>query len=211
VKVKINDVELTLMPEKALYREDAKLLVIADVHLGKANHFRKAGIPIPAEAQKDDYTNLENLLRKTKAEQVYFLGDLFHSSFNRDWHFFTDLIALFPEVKFTLVKGNHDLINKTLFKKLGIEVVDKIEDEQFIYTHEPLARKRKKLNIAGHIHPGFAISGRARQHVKLPCFHLSNNQLILPAFGVLTGLFCLEKTGTTEIYAILPSGLRHIK
>lgn len=94
--ININNFEFTLLFEKALYKPDEQLLIIADVHLGKAAHFRKGGISIPAQAQVADYENLKKLFHKVNPKKVYFLGDLFHSSYNNDWNYFCDLIALFP-------------------------------------------------------------------------------------------------------------------
>jgi uncharacterized protein len=207
----INKFQFTLLPQKALYKNDERLLIITDVHLGKANHFRKGGISIPAQAQVADYENLTNLLKETDPLKVYFLGDLFHSTFNRDWHYFCDLIALFPEIKFTLVKGNHDLIDHQLFKDICIDVVDTIEDDSFIYSHEPLTNVAAgKVNVVGHIHPGVVLTGIGRQSLKLPCFYLTDRMLVLPAFGVLTGLYTMDQTAGVSIFAVLPESVKKI-
>ena len=202
--IEINNFLFTLLPEKALYKEDERLLIIADVHLGKASHFRKEGISISAQAQLEDYANLEKLLLKLRPQKVYFLGDLFHSAFNNDWHNFCDLIALFPDIIFSLVKGNHDIIDHARFSDLCISVVDTIEDDAFIYSHEPITSTTKgKINIVGHIHPGIVLTGMGRQSLKLPCFYITDALVIVPAFGVLTGLFSMDKKNA-KIYAVLP-------
>jgi DNA ligase-associated metallophosphoesterase len=210
--IEISNHQFTLLYEKALYKPDERLLVVADVHLGKANHFRKEGISIPAEAQYADYKNLETLFRKTDPLKVYFLGDLFHSSINRDWHYFTELIGKFPQISITLVQGNHDIIDHKLFKSLHISVTPSIEDDEFIYTHEPLKKQHPiKTNIAGHIHPGCVLSAGARQSLKLPCFYKTENMLILPAFGVLTGLYSMPRGEAQVIYVALPDKVMLVK
>jgi DNA ligase-associated metallophosphoesterase len=202
--VEINGAEFTLLPEKALYKADEQLLVIADVHLGKASHFRKEGISIPLAAQMGDYDNLRQLFDKIKPQRVYFLGDLFHSSFNRDWHYFCDLIAKYPGIQFTLIRGNHDLIDEQLFKDICISVTDEIEDEAFIYSHDELENIAPgKINIVGHIHPGIILSGMGRQSLKLPCFYLTRTHFILPAFGVLTGLYSMDRTADSKVFIVL--------
>ncbi len=209
--IEINNFTFTLLYEKALYKHDERLLIIADVHLGKANHFRKEGISIPAEAQAGDYLNLEKLFNKINPLKVYFLGDLFHSTYNRDWHYFCDLIAGFPSIKFTLIKGNHDIINHKKFKEICIEVTETIEDSAFVYSHDLLKTTiTGKLNIVGHIHPGTVLSGMGRQSIKLPCFYLTESVMIIPAFGVLTGLYSMDKSAAAKIYAVLPDGVRRI-
>ncbi len=204
---------LILLPERAIFKPDEQLLIIADVHLGKAGHFRKHGISIPAASQDGDYQKLKDLIEKMHPQKVYFLGDLFHSSYNSDWHVFASLIECCEDIEFTLVKGNHDIIDYRLFDGLKIHVVDKhIEDDHFIYSHKPLTHiPEGKLNMAGHIHPGIALYGLGKQSIKLPCFHLQDgNQLILPAFGVLTGLYMMSRNADTKIYIVLPNEVKQL-
>ncbi|MES2704727.1 MAG: ligase-associated DNA damage response endonuclease PdeM [Bacteroidota bacterium] len=209
--IELNGRAATLLYEKALYLHDEELLVIADVHLGKASHFRKAGIPIPAGAQMSDFDNLACLFNKTKPKTVYFLGDLFHSSFNRDWHYFCDLIGAFPHIAFVLVKGNHDLIKKSMYKELCVEVVERIENDAFVFTHDRVADvPAGKLNIVGHIHPGVVLSGMGRQSIKLPCFYLTETYMLLPAFGVLTGLYSMDRSKSSQIYIVLQDGIKRL-
>lgn len=203
--------EFVLLPEKALYKPDESLLIIADIHLGKASHFRKSGIAMPAGAQAADYDALKKLFEKIHPQKVYFLGDLFHSTFNKDWHYFEELIQGFGHIAFTLIKGNHDLIDATLFERLNISMVDThLEDDAFIYSHAPLEDVNGKLNISGHIHPGIRLSGIPRQSLTMPCYYLANDTFLLPAFGKLTGLYIVDRHNEAEVYAVLPSGVRKI-
>jgi len=39
--------DLLLLPQKAIYWQQQKALIVADVHFGKVGHFRKAGIAVP--------------------------------------------------------------------------------------------------------------------------------------------------------------------
>lgn len=210
--IEINQHAFELLPEKALYKPNEKLLIIADVHLGKANHFRKEGISMPATAQLQDYSRLEALFKSVAPQNVYFLGDLFHSTFNRDWHYFCDLVAAFPGIAFTLVRGNHDIIDHRKFGEICVHVTDAIEDDNFIYSHEPVeAVVRHKVNITGHIHPGIVLSGKAKQHVKLPCFYLTPSLMVLPAFGTLTGLYPVQPADDAQVYAVIPGSVRRIQ
>lgn len=210
--ITLNGKTFELLYEKALYEPEKQLLVIADVHLGKALHFRKQGIAIPAAAQYGDYKALQELFDKIKPNQVYFLGDLFHSAFNNDWHTFCNLINNYKKIKFILVKGNHDLIDTKLFSEMYIAVVDTIEEEEgLIYSHEPLKKiPAGKINICGHIHPGIVLNGAGKQSVKLPCFYLSEQLLILPAFGVLTGLYPMHKRKNVRAFAVLSDSVKRV-
>jgi DNA ligase-associated metallophosphoesterase len=201
----------TLLHQKALYREADSLLVIADVHLGKASHFRKEGISIPASAQHADYERLNSLFSSVSPRKVIFLGDLFHSRINGDWQNFATIIRQWPDIQFILVRGNHDLINESHFDEMNILVTDTIEDDDCVYTHEPETKlHHHKTNIAGHIHPGVLLTGNAKQSVRLPCFYATEKQLILPAFGALTGLQMMPITKYATIYGVLPASVQQI-
>ncbi len=206
METELNRQRFILLPEKALYKPDEQLLIIADVHLGKAAHFRKEGIPISSHAQQNDYLKLHNLLCNIKPEKVYFLGDLFHSKLNNDWQHFTTLLAQHRHITFTLIKGNHDIITPQLFEEAGITVVNTLETADFIYAHEPQKiTTSSKLTIAGHIHPAIVLSGAGKQSLRLPCFHITQSTVVLPAFGTLTGLFTISPGKKDRIYAVLPN------
>lgn len=209
--IDISGVAFTLLFQKALYKPDEELLIIADVHLGKASHFRKNGISIPSSAQQGDYDNLRSLFDLVKPKKVYFLGDLFHSSINDDWYNFCDLIEGYKHIQFTLVRGNHDLIKGSKFHDICVTVVDTIEDDLFIYSHEPLDNVAVgKVNVVGHIHPGVVLSGMGRQSVKLPCFYMQERLMILPAFGVLTGLYSMDHSKASHVYLVLSDSVRRL-
>ena len=64
--------KVILMPEKAIWFKSQKLLLVADLHFGKINHFRKSGIPVPAKANDKNTELLIDLLNQTKAERLVF-------------------------------------------------------------------------------------------------------------------------------------------
>jgi DNA ligase-associated metallophosphoesterase len=206
MQLRLLNSDFTLLPEKALFKEDERLLIIADVHLGKAGHFRKEGFSLPQKAQMTDYENLRKLFEKIQPEKVYFLGDLFHSKINGDWKYFAELIQSFPGIAFTLIKGNHDIIDPQLFADLGIEIVPELlQEHNIVYSHMPVSVQEGQVNIVGHIHPGILLSGKAKQSVRLPCYHLCGNTLLLPAFGRLTGLYMIDCKAEDRVFGVLPA------
>ncbi|MFM2392927.1 MAG: hypothetical protein RLZZ546_909, partial [Bacteroidota bacterium] len=86
---------------------------------------------------------------------------------------------------FILIKGNHDLMPKIVMEKTGIEVVEKVEEDMFLFSHEK--EKTTKFNFFGHIHPAINMVGKGKQSVRLSCFVFGAEYAILPAFGVFTG------------------------
>ena len=207
--INIRNTEFQLLPEKAIFLPLQEILIIADMHLGKLVHFRKKGIFVPTGDVNEDLELLKSLIEKHKPKEVVFLGDLFHSEINSEYKNFMKVVECFSSVKFTLTKGNHDIISKEFFQTgLQFNQVDVI-DERFLENGIVLRHQLPKVAhedcfyIIGHIHPGYLIQGRGRQTFRLPCFHQSRNVFILPAFGKHTGLFIMKLLEEDKIYVIM--------
>jgi uncharacterized protein len=180
--------ELRLLPGKALWWPKENMLVVSDVHLGKASHFRKNGISLPEQTNTDNLYRLADLLVDLKPKTLLLLGDLFHSEINSEWAVFEDFLLNFPKLEVILVKGNHDILPIEDFEKAGIEVVDALDRGPFRFVHEPVEEEEEGVYyIAGHIHPAVVLRGNARQRLRLACFWWGKFQAIMPAFGYFTG------------------------
>jgi DNA ligase-associated metallophosphoesterase len=205
MQIELAGTSIILLPQKAMFLPEHSILIIADLHLGKAQHFRKAGIFMPPGSAAKDYLVLNALIEQYKPLQVWFLGDLFHSIHNSEWLQFAGFIHAWPDISFTLIRGNHDIIKKEHYDTLNITVIpERLIVDNLIFSHEPMPEvEAGMINIAGHIHPGCVIHGKGRQSYRLPCFHLSGQNFLLPAFGYLTGLAVLDQRNAT-VFAVLP-------
>src|SRR5690554_3561823 len=65
---------LTLHPERAVYWERARTLIVADTHFGKAATFRAHGLPVPVGTTTAALQRLDAVLTRTRAERLLFLG-----------------------------------------------------------------------------------------------------------------------------------------
>ena len=74
MKLFIREQTCHLLSEKAVYWEEQKTLILADLHIGKGTVFRKAGIPIPQGIMDDDLTNLTRLIHRFKAKKCMIVG-----------------------------------------------------------------------------------------------------------------------------------------
>lgn len=192
--------EFYFLPQKAIFRSSDRALLLSDLHLGKALTFQKNGIPLSQTPEHKDLQDLEKLIKETKARNVYFLGDLFHSKINTTVKEVLKFIAAFSEVNFVLVMGNHDLYSYGKYNlPSNMREVHVWEDTNFIYNHEPI--KTDKFLFCGHIHPGFVL-GTKREKIAFPCFYFVNNSCILPSFGTLTGLHKMDKSEDAEVLLI---------
>ncbi len=199
----INNNILELLPQKAIYWHDTQTLIIADLHLGKASHFRKHGLPIPMESGTDDLVQLDALLSAYRPKRLLILGDLFHSDYNQEWEYFGALRRKYANITFQLVRGNHDILQELHYEKYDIELFKKtLSEKNFIFAHDFVTLQEQEFSITGHIHPGFVLHGKGRQSITLPCFYKKKNTLIMPAFGRLTGLAHMPHTDDAEIFVM---------
>jgi len=198
---------LLLLPQKAIYWEQQKALIIADVHLGKVGHFRKAGIAIPRDMEQSDLSTLSDLIHEYRPQKLLFLGDLFHSDMNNDWDWFILWRSQFPGLQIILVRGNHDIIPDKHYQQLDIELHDELLIHPFLMQHHPCVDERLQnaegYVFCGHIHPGVSLSGRGRQSITLPCFAFGSKQAVLPSFGQFTGKVAIRNQKTDRIFAVL--------
>lgn len=203
ISYSIHDQELELLPERAIFWKNQSTLIIADLHLGKVSHFRKAGIPIPIEAAEDCLTRLEVLINSVATEKLLILGDLFHSEMNKEWDDFVDLIYRNPQIEFQLVKGNHDILDSKHYQRIPLSLYEeRYELGPFLFTHD--AVKHETLyNIHGHVHPAVRLFGKAKQTIRLQCFFFGPDQGILPAFGTFTGNHTLQQSVADRVFVIV--------
>lgn len=206
MKISIREQELILDKERAIYLPPQQLLAISDLHLGKAAHFRKAGLAVPNDVSKKDLERLTRLLIQYQPKTLLINGDMFHSDYNSEIAEFAAWKKDFDHIEFILVKGNHDRQNESVYEELGILVHDPSYDVgEFSFIHDAADDQSDLYPIGGHIHPGINIYNRTKQRIKLPCFYFGTGYAILPAFSVFTGLQLVKPKEYDQVFAITPS------
>lgn len=178
--------EWLLLPEKCVFDAASKTLVVSDVHLGKAPYFQQAGLAVPAQMGAKDLARLSVVMAHYQPKTLVFLGDLFHATSNSDWELLTTFCATHHTTTKILVQGNHDILQPENYAAAGLAVVPHCTLGAATLVHE--ATGAFLFEIAGHIHPGVLLRGKAKQQLRLPCFVVGTQQLLLPAFGTFTGL-----------------------
>lgn len=205
-----------LHPDKAVFWKEECMLILTDLHLGKSGHFRKSGIAAPGILNSRNLDRLGKLLHEFEPKTVLILGDLFHSSANRDWLEFEEWLAAMPATTWQLVTGNHDSLHSSFYKSAGIETIPEWTSEPFHFIHNAAAEVNNegdgRITVSGHIHPGISLKGKGRQAVRLPCFLISEGKkIILPAFGEFTGLKRIQPEETDRIFAVVEHQVMQIK
>ena len=202
--VEIAGESLVLHPGKGVYWEAQHLLLLGDLHFGKAAHFRKNGIPVSGKVGLTNMERLADLIHYFEPGGVLFLGDLFHSEYNPAWDRFGQLVDRYPNVRFELVMGNHDILSAEQYDRFGLNVYpEPLHYPPFYFSHHPMERiPEDGYNLAGHIHPGVWLKGEGKQKLKFPCFLFGPNQGLLPAFGAFTGLGLIQPKRQDRVFII---------
>lgn len=195
--VSIKGEALILVPERAIYWKSKGILIVSDLHLGKAGHFRKHGIPISRKIHLTDLQILESMIVKYQPAQVILLGDLFHSFENNEWKDFLRFLEVYDTVEFTLIEGNHDILDEY---PESLNMTPLLEIEPFSFTH--IKEESSLYNLSGHLHPGVSVKGRGRQSITVPCFYFSDNHGLLPAFGQFTGVKKIRPKKEDKVFGI---------
>jgi DNA ligase-associated metallophosphoesterase len=180
---------LELLSAKAVWDPAQGLLLLADLHLGKAETFQAHGIPLPSDGDRATLNGLLALAHRWRPREVVVLGDLIHSRLGLTAELRQKLLAL-PELlgcPLSLIGGNHE--RGSWFE--GLAPQPSGSRGPLWLSHGPERAPsggQEQLNVCGHLHPVAEI-GSGADRLRLPCFSFdaTGPHLLLPAFGELTG------------------------
>ena len=215
---RIKGQQLWLSPDRCIFWEEERSLIVSDLHFGKTGHFRKAGIAVPQSIYREDLLRLLCQIQYFQPRQLLVVGDLFHSRENKELALFLKWREDFPELGIRLIEGNHDILHEDWYKKAGIDVSREVlEIGPFGFIHDitegvvgeasvfrAVAEKEAPYYFSGHIHPGIRIRGMGRQSLQFPCFYFGSAYAVLPAFGRFTGTVSIDPMPEANVFAILP-------
>ena len=181
--------EVLLAPDRALVWAARSTLVVPDLHFGKDDAFRRAGIALPAGAARTDLARLADLLRAHAARRLVVLGDFFHARPRPEDAFFAEFAAFraaHPRLAIDVVVGNHDRHGGQALGEVATWHAEGFADGPFEFRHEPEAVAGRHV-LAGHLHPMIGLGAFGGDRARLPAFWLRPAVAVLPAFGSLTG------------------------
>lgn len=185
VEARINGALVAALPDGALWIEDARTLVVSDLHLEKGSSFARNGQMLPPYDTRATLKRIAALVDALRPDTVVSLGDSFHDGggparMSKEDH--AQLTALIRRCDWIWVEGNHDGQSPAT---LGGVVQATLSLGALTLRHEPSA-KPAPGEIAGHLHPCAKVVGRGRS-VRRRCFATDGARLVMPAFGAYTG------------------------
>ena len=203
-----NNEVLELTNQRVIFWKNQNSLILSDLHIGKSAHFQKSGIPIPKDILTTDLERLKQLIHHFEATNLIIVGDLFHAEYNTELDEFKIWLQQFNNLKLQLIKGNHDRLSNLVYQQFEMEVFNKeLQLNSLKFVHDFDTPSNDFFTISGHTHPGVFIKGKGRQRIKLPCFQVTDNQLILPAFSLFTGLNTKNAPKNCKNYCFTNDGI----
>lgn len=190
-----------LTNHRCIFWEEENTLILSDLHLGKAGHFRKNGIGIPQNIFLEDMQRLLSEIQYFKPRNIVVVGDFFHSTDNKEHQLFEKWRDGIP-APIHLIKGNHDILPAKWYEQNEISVQKELLIGDFSFTHDADCRPETGYCFTGHIHPGITLHGKGKQSLRLACFYFGENHAILPAFSKFTGFSNFTKDANADIFII---------
>ena len=195
---------LVLLPEKAAHWPAEKMLIVADLHVGKCATLRTSGIAVP-ETGTGDLEIVREVVSRYGIERLMILGDFFHAADGRTRQVhdaISEWRASLPDLAIDLVLGNHDRSSGRPLAEWRFEVHPRPHAVgPFVFRHEPVASDYGYV-LAGHIHPAIRVSAGRKSSLRMPCFLFEKTHGVLPAMGGLTGTHVVEPGEDARVYAV---------
>ena len=182
------DREWRLVAHNALYWPAENALLVADLHLEKASSYARTGQFLPPYDSRETLGRVARALRETGARRVFCLGDNFHDSggpARLDPHAAGMLAALTRATDWVWITGNHDPLIAGDAATIEGTVLGELACSGVLLRHQAQSGETGP-ELSGHYHPKLRLTVRGR-NIARPCAVRSEQRMILPAFGALTG------------------------
>ncbi len=210
-----------LSPQRFIFWEKEKAIILSDLHLGKTGHFRREGIAMPQQVYKEDLQRLFTILQQYKPDRLLIVGDMVHSKQNKELDWFCRWRNDFSQIDFTLIKGNHDILKDEWYHDNCINVSAELQIDGLRFVHDDTNREDGltgdevaavfQPTISGHIHPGILMKGIAKQSLRLPCFYFNQQQCFLPAFSHFTGNYLMKPQKGDDVFVMMGKDIYQLK
>jgi len=173
----------------ALWLEERECIVIADLHLGFEGTLFEEGFAMPRFQKNEMLKRLRKIIRKYSPKKIIINGDLKHEfskNLPQEWNEVTDVLDyLEGEVEIQLTRGNHDNYLKTILSKRELALPKKVKWKGITFAHGHEELTWKDLLVIGHEHPSAKLCDEIGASIKVPCFLVGKNIIVLPAFSPL--------------------------
>lgn len=179
-----------LTNDHCLLLKNHDTVIIADLHLGYEGVLQREGVSIPRYQKSVILQRLETILQKYRPRRIIVNGDFKHNfskNLQQEWQEVKDVLSfLSSKTMVSLIRGNHDNYLATIASYCNVPLSweEQIEDMRITHGHRCINDDSTFLIIA-HEHPSLHMRDDVGALVKLPCFLVSQDVVVLPAFSPL--------------------------
>jgi DNA ligase-associated metallophosphoesterase len=172
----------------SLYWPNHKMLIFSDTHFEKGSYLALRGNPLPVYDTLDTLHRIARLISKYQPENVISLGDNMPDGqaltrmAEPDFDFLTTLCTSVPYWYWII--GNHDKADYATSRLSHMQFHTDIIFNNITFTHDLIPTA--PYQIIGHYHPKITLKLKEGR-VSDKCLVVSNNKILMPAFGSYTG------------------------
>ena len=202
LRTRLNGAAVTLRASGALWLEEQRTLVVADLHLEKGSAYAMRGQMLPPYDTRETLRRLQAEVMATLPDAVVLLGDTFHDRKSEDRLARDDaqtLRSLAGATRLIWVIGNHDADGP---RALPGDVADELSVAGLTLRHEPVDGPQVG-EVAGHLHPCARVVA-SRGSVRRRCFVTDGARMVVPAFGAYAGGLSIRDEAFSGLFARPP-------
>lgn len=180
-------------PDRCVFWEEQKALILADMYLGKHSVTHAGTLPT---------TDLERLLSNLfqfKANRIIIIGEFAHSLFNKELALFKKWRNDFPHFQIDYIRGLKPVDKNSWLLESNITIHKKQWSlGGFSFRHFSSAEEYSDdvatapFVFSGHLRPCIRMSGTGNKALRLPCFYITDKYCLLPSFGKFICKYSVE-------------------
>ncbi len=200
--IRLLGVRALMRSSGALWLEEARTLIVADLHLEKGSAYASRGQLLPPFDTGDSLGRLEREAAALDPQMLVLLGDSFHDRMSEDRlapENAERLQALAAARRLTWIVGNHD---SEAPRFMPGDAADLIQVQGLMLRHEPHSGPYPG-EVSGHLHPCARVAASAGR-VRRRCFVTDGERVILPAFGAFAGGLNIRDQAFSGLFARQP-------
>ncbi|MBA2847037.1 hypothetical protein HNP88_001221 [Methanococcus maripaludis] len=175
--------------DNAVFLEENKILILADVHVGMEEFIRRNGVLFPLNEKKELLKRLKNLIVEFRPEKLVFLGDFLHQFQKVPYKVYEtvkELNSLLKNHEVIVIRGNHDIMLEYILKEnTDFKILDYLLENNILMIHGDKKFDidfKFDLLIMGHEHPVLEIN-KQRFPSYLEIVQNDFEILVAPAFS----------------------------
>ncbi len=203
VRTTIEGEELVLLPQRVAWWPRRKMVLAADVHVGKEATFRRHGVPLPEGGLHERLERLTDCVGTLQAETLVILGDFIHAPVGLT-RSVIDTVTTWSNrlsARIVVVEGNHDRQLRGAPSDWDVEWRrPPLKVDPFSLQHDPAVAADGYV-LAGHLHPTVDLR-QGGDRLRLPCFRFDSDVGVLPAFTPFSNGIRQQPGNDRRLYAI---------